>query len=290
MRRGRDDLPGLRRQGDADRSRRRAGVRSRPGRSRAARDRPDAPPRGAVRGRRRHHPAAGGAPLLAHPRRASAAPNLPEVPTREDPEPAPLDSCARWRRCSNPIERGCGWSRWTPPTFCAGSPSPAAIPALMVGDPKSPHEITSGDPRRHPNDDGRCTQMLMLKLLKTYLLPYRKLLFAVLVLPVRADDRDAVPPDAQRRHHRQRRRQGRHRLHLAARRRDARRHVRPGGVRDRRRSYFGAALAMGFGRDVRGALFHTRHRLLGRARSASSARRRSSPASPTTSPGADASC
>ncbi len=37
------------------------------------------------------------------------------------------------------------------------------------------------DPRRHPNVHGRSTPMLMLKLLRTYLLPYRKLLFLVLV-------------------------------------------------------------------------------------------------------------
>ena len=53
-------------------------------------------------------------------------------------------------------------------------------PALTVGEPRSPKEIVSVilDGIRTPTD--AVTPMLMLKLLRTYLLPYRKLLFAVL--------------------------------------------------------------------------------------------------------------
>ena len=48
----------------------------------------------------------------------------------------------------------------------------------------------------------------------------------------------------------------RHGLHLAHGRRHARRHARPGCLRGRA-TFCGARAAMGFGRDVRGDLFHT---------------------------------
>ena len=53
---------------------------------------------------------------------------------------------------------------------------------------------------------------------------------------VRADARHALPAHAQRRHHRRRRGQGRHRLHPAHRRRHARRHAAADRLRDRRPS------------------------------------------------------
>ena len=62
----------------------------------------------------------------------------------------------------------------------------------------------------------------MIALLRTYLRPYRGALVLVVGLLVDPGARDALPARAQRRHHQQRRGQGRHRLHPLDRRRDAR--------------------------------------------------------------------
>ena len=48
------------------------------------------------------------------------------------------------------------------------------------------------DPRRHPHADGRCTRMLMLKLLRTYLLALPQAALRGARVPVRADDGDAA--------------------------------------------------------------------------------------------------
>ena len=91
----------------------------------------------------------------------------------------------------------------------------------------------------------------------------------------RPGDRQPVPARPQRRHHQQRRRQGRHRLHPPDRRADARRHARSLGVAvDRRASTSARAIAMGFGRDVRERDLRARSRPSRRSRSTSSARRR----------------
>ena len=67
---------------------------------------------------------------------------------------------------------------------------------------------TTGPPRSRRG-------LAMIDLFRSYLPPYRWPLVLVLVLLLDPGDREPVPARAQRRHHQQRRRQGRHRLHPA---------------------------------------------------------------------------
>ena len=76
---------------------------------------------------------------------------------------------------------------------------------------------------------------MLIKVLRSYLRPYKVPIAIVVLLQLVVHDRDALPADAERRHHRQGRRHRRHRLHHADRRRDARRHARPDRRVDHRR-------------------------------------------------------
>ena len=57
--------------------------------------------------------------------------------------------------------------------------------------------------------------LMLLRLLRVQLRPYGKEITLVVALPVRPDAGHALPAHAERRHHRRRRGQGRHRLHHA---------------------------------------------------------------------------
>ena len=97
----------------------------------------------------------------------------------------------------------------------------------------------------------------MIGLFRTYLRPYVAPLVGRPRAAARRRHRQPVPAGPQRRHHQQGRRQGRHRLHPPNRRADARRHRRRSASPRSRRSTSRARIAMGFGRDVRRAVFAT---------------------------------
>ena len=97
---------------------------------------------------------------------------------------------------------------------------------------------------------------MLVRLLKSYLAPYRPLLTGRGRAAVRRHDGDAVPAEPQRRHHRQRRRHRRHRLHPAHRRRSCSPSRCCRSCAASPRSTSASRTAMGFGRDLRGAIFH----------------------------------
>ena len=133
--------------------------------------------------------------------------------------PTPHASCAvsRSRACTRP-SAPTNRSRRTRSSRCCSTASAAPTPRRRRADPADPRVPVQvpevADPRPRLPDD-----------------------------PVR---RDADPPDAERQHHRQHREQGPTQLHLEGRRRDARRHLRPGRVRDR-----GDVLRRALGHGVR---------------------------------------
>ena len=96
---------------------------------------------------------------------------------------------------------------------------------------------------------------MLITLVRRFLAAYRGPLGRGRRAAVHRHGDGALPAQPERRHHRQGCRHRRHRLHRPHRRRDARRRARPdlllvGAV------WFGARTAMGFGRDVRAAIFH----------------------------------
>ena len=94
-----------------------------------------------------------------------------------------------------------------------------------------------GDRRRDPArcPEAREGRMTLIRLLRTYLAPYKPWLRGHRGAPVHRHRRDALPAQPQRRHHRQRHRRRRHRLHHAHRRGDARRLVPPDHLLGHRR-------------------------------------------------------
>ena len=95
-------------------------------------------------------------------------------------------------------------SRW--------SASPSWSEAHLRRQPPAHHRAPPADARRHRRRDParhparpRSTTLMLLRLLRTYLAPYRRWLTVDRRPAVHRDGRDALPAQHQRRHHRQRR-------------------------------------------------------------------------------------
>ena len=227
------DLPGLPRQGVACIE---AVVESAfdptPADARARRDRPRAPARGPARRRGRHPPPPGRRPLAAAHRARDAAGRETSARRTSAPRPRP-----RSPRCSSPTATGSGATRSTPRTLLRGLTIASTHPALILDEPlavgRRSSRCSSTASAPGPDHGGahdarsassaptsaatasRCSSSSALQFVQT---------MCTLFLPTL--NADIIDKGVAHR---------RHRLHLAHRRRDARRHPRPGRVRDRRR-------------------------------------------------------
>ena len=121
-------------------------------------------------------------------------------------------------------------------------------------------------PAAHPRADRRHRparpahereRLMLLRLLRTHLAPYKPWLAAIVVLQFIGDGRDALPAQPQRRHHRQGRRHRRHRTTSCTPARSCSAvSLRPDRLLGRRGPVRARGPRCAFGRDLRAALFH----------------------------------
>ena len=155
---------------------------------------------------------------------------VPAPPARPPPSSTRPSSTS-----SAPMPRSCACRRPPSSATCGCSPSRACTPCSTARPPRRSSSSTCSSraplapprpPWSHPSPPPpppRKENVVLIRLLRDYLRPYRGLDRRARRAPARRHDRLALPAQPQRRHHRRRRRQGRHRLHPAHRRADARR-------------------------------------------------------------------